>query len=80
MFNGMSNGMSGLQSLYLGNNQLTSVTTSDFNGIISTLTFLDLGYNQFASLPSNMFNGLDGLKTLNLNDNQISSIATGAFN
>ena len=52
-------------SLYLGDNQITSLESGDFQGL-SNLQSLDLQGNQITSLESGDFQGLSNLQTLDL--------------
>ena len=54
-----------LESLHLGNNSLTSLGNSAFNGLISLRT-LELNNNLLNTIPDNVFQGLSGLTSLNI--------------
>ncbi len=71
-------GLTGLQYLYLWDNQLASLPADVFNGLAG-LVILGLGDNQLANLPQGVFNGLTSLQGLGLDRNRLASLPAGAF-
>ncbi|XP_060679218.1 uncharacterized protein LOC132813702 isoform X2 [Hemiscyllium ocellatum] len=65
----------GLQTLYLADNGIRSVSASDFSGL-PNLQWLDLSRNRIAgdSLDSDAFRNLTRLRRLNLDGNRISRV------
>ena len=70
--------MTGLLSLRLNNNQLTSLPSNIFSGLTGLLS-LQLNNNQLTSLPSGIFSGLTNLQYLYLNNNQLTSLPSNIF-
>ena len=72
-------GLSSLQALDLGNNQLSTLPEGVFNGL-SSLQVLVLGANLQLSLADGVFNGLSSLQVLNLSfNNVLSTLPDGVF-
>ncbi len=63
-------GLTGLTRIFLGGNQLTTLSADIFSGL-SALTELRLQNNQLSTLPSGIFAGLTSLTTLNLSGNSL---------
>ena len=71
-------GLTGLTSLNLSNNEITTLPANIFSGL-SALETLRLDDNQLSTLPSGIFAGLTSLTTLNLSGNPLTSLPTGIF-
>ncbi len=67
-----------VQSLYLYNNQLTTIQQNAFAGL-TNLEFLELNNNQLTTIPTKAFAGLASLKLLYFGNNQLSTIQPNAF-
>src|SRR3990170_1719831 len=65
--------LSGLEKLYLHDNQLTSLPDELAN--LNYLYYLDLGKNKFSEFPTVLFS-LPKLEELDINTNQITSLPT----
>ncbi len=63
-------GLTGLTSLNLSNNEITTLSVDIFSGL-SALTTLRLDNNQLSTLPTGVFAGLTSLTTLNLSENPL---------
>ena len=63
-------GLTGLTSLNLSNNEITTLPADIFSGL-SALTTLRLDDNQLSSLPTGGFAGLTSLTTLDLSENPL---------
>lgn len=59
--------------------QIVSIASDAFTDIRKTVVHLDLSYNEFKSLPSNVFQGLEKLKVLNLGSNKLKTIDSNLF-
>ena len=70
--------LASLSTLYLENQNITSLKSGDFDGLIN-VTALRLNNNQLTSLPSDLFSELTSLSNLNLYNNQLSSLPDGIF-
>lgn len=70
--------MTGLQGLFLSNNQLISLPPDLFHGM-TRLQSLSLDNNQLTALPQGLFDGLSGLLALNLSHNQLCTLPPGLF-
>lgn len=68
----------GLQELYLDNNQLVTLPQSPFHAL-RTLQMLCLENNRIACLPEGLFQGLSALQTLRLDCNELVSLPEGLF-
>jgi len=66
-------------TLYLNNNEITSIESWTFNGL-SNLKTLSLTFNQIVSIENGDFNGLPNLEALYIYNNQIASIESWDFN
>ncbi|KAL4224905.1 Protein-hormone receptor [Mactra antiquata] len=71
-------GCSMLTSLYLGNNEITSIEGSQFLGL-SKLQDLILSFNKISYISDTAFIGLTDLRYLDLSFNRITVIHTNAF-
>ncbi len=71
-------GLTGLTSLNLDFNEITTLPANIFSGL-SALETLRLDDNQLSTLPSGIFAGLTSLTTLNLSGNPLTSLPTGIF-
>ena len=72
-------GLSSLNSLYLDNKQIRSISPNAFNGL-SKLCLLDLANNPLISLTdSSIFNGLNSLYDLKLQNCSITNINQNIF-
>ena len=71
-------GLTSLQELDLGINELTSLSLELFSGL-SSLQELDLSFNDLTSLPSGLFSGLTSLQELNLYGNELTTLPPGLF-
>ena len=71
-------GMSGLQAIDLGYNQLTELPEKIFENL-SNLQTLSLNANELTGLPERAFAGLPGLQTLNLRDNALTGLPAAVF-
>lgn len=73
-FDGMAdmNGITGLEDLYLNNNQLTTVPQLVFSKL-NNLWRLSLNDNNLETLPNGCFTGLKNLQELNLNNNNLTN-------
>ena len=71
-------GLSALATLYLNNNQLTSLPEKLFAGL-SSLKDLYLNNNQLESLPEKLFAGLSSLRQINLHTNRLESLPEKLF-
>ena len=67
-----------VQSLYLINNQLSTIPTNGFAGL-SKLTDLRLANNQLTTIQPDAFAGLTKLDYLDLGNNQLTTIQPDAF-
>ena len=63
-------GLTGLTSLNLSNNELTTLPVDIFSGL-SALETLRLDNNQLSTLPTGVFSGLTSLTTLDLSNNPL---------
>ena len=70
--------LSGITTLYLNNQNITSLKAGDFDDLIG-LEELRLNNNQLTTLPDGIFNNLTSLTDLNLYNNQLSSLPAGIF-
>ena len=68
--------MTALQTLYLNDNGLSSLSASVFSGL-TALKLLILHTNELESLPDGVFSGLTALQTLDLFNNELSSLPDG---
>ncbi|KAI8509775.1 hypothetical protein Bbelb_122030 [Branchiostoma belcheri] len=68
-----------LETLELGNNDMTDIQTGTFNPM-QQLKTLHLSGNKLTNLRSDMFTGLGNLETLELDNNDMTDIQTGTFN
>ena len=73
------NGMTGLTTLWLSQNLLSSVPATIFSGL-TALEWIQLGYNQLNSLDRLTFNGLTNLENIYLRNNRLSSLDKDTFN
>ena len=71
-------GLSGLQQLDLGHNQLTELPEMIFEGL-SNLQTLYLDANELTELLESAFAGLSSLQTLNLRDNSLPGLPDTVF-
>ena len=71
-------GLTGLQSLYLGYNQLTALPADIFSGL-ANLGGVRLTKNKLQALPSGVFAGLVNLDVLDLEYNELQTLPVGAF-
>ena len=71
-------GLTGLQSLYLGYNQLTALPADIFSGL-ANLGGLRLTKNKLQALPNGVFTGLVNLDVLDLEYNELQTLPVGAF-
>ena len=71
-------GLTALQGLYLGGNELGSLPAGVFSGL-TALQGLYLDNNDLTSLPAGVFSGLTALGQLNLSNNELSSLPDGIF-
>ncbi len=67
-----------VETLFLGNNQLTTIQPNAFAGL-TNLEDLRLYNNQLTIIPTNAFAGLPKLELLNLSNNQLTTIQPNAF-
>ena len=72
-------GLTSLQGLDLGDNQLISLPTGIFSDL-NSLTSLDLGGNDLASLSGSGLDGLASLQVLKLEGNSLASLPDEIFN
>ncbi len=63
-------GLTGLTTLNLSGNEITTLPADIFSGL-SALESLSLGINQLTTLPSGIFSGLRSLTSLNLSRNSL---------
>ena len=75
---GLFNGLSRLEDVFLGNNSLTRLPEKIFYGLAS-LRRLFLHNNKLEALPEAVFNGLSSLQVLDLNANSLSALPEGIF-
>ena len=75
---GVFNGLSGLEMLSLGYNDLTELPPDVFDGL-SNLRILDLEYNKLVSLPDGVFDDLSSLEELQLDGNALTELPDGIF-
>ena len=71
-------GLSNLQELYLGYNEISTLPVGIFSGL-SNLQYLDLSLNEISTLPLGIFSGLSNLQWLYLGYNEISTLPVGIF-
>ena len=71
--------LGGIARVPLNANDLTALPEGVFDGLGSTLTFLDLGDNDLRDIPSGVFDGLTGLRLLGLNGNDLVSLPPRIF-
>lgn len=71
-------GLTGLQYLYLGGNQLTTLPAGVFRGLTS-LEDLGLSENQLTTLQAGVFRDLTSLQILNLWGNKLTILPVGVF-
>ena len=71
-------GLTGLQSLYLGYNQLTALPADIFSGL-ANLGGVRLTKNKLQALPNGVFAGLVNLDVLDLEYNELQTLPVGAF-
>ena len=71
-------GLSALELLELGGNQLDTLRSDVFDGL-PKLWFLDLSNNRLSSLSAGAFNGLPALEHLVLGANRLSTLPEGVF-
>ncbi len=71
-------GLTGLITLNLHSNELTTLPADIFSGL-SALETLRLQNNQLSTFPTGVFSGLTSLTTLNLSNNPLTSLPTGIF-
>ena len=71
-------GLSGLRSLYLGDNELNEFPESLFAGL-SSLEYLVLAGNGLTDLPVRAFAGLSKLQVLRLDGNELTSLPASLF-
>ena len=67
-----------LKSLWLANNQITTIPNKVFSGL-SKLKTLDLRGNQISTLSKEAFSGLSKLETLDLYGNQLTELPKEVF-
>ena len=72
------NGLTSLQTLYLGNNSLSDLPQDLFDGLTS-LWDLGLNGNSLTSLHEDLFDGLTSLQTLRLARNSLTSLHPDLF-
>ena len=75
---GVFDGLSNLETLWLDGNNLSSLPEGVFDGL-SNLQELWLHGNNLSSLPEGVFDGLSNLETLRLDGNNLSSLPEGVF-
>ena len=68
----------GITSLYLNGQGITTLKVGDFDGLTS-LTELRLNGNQLTTLPEDIFDGLTALTTLYLYGNQLTTLPEDIF-
>ena len=71
-------GLSQLERLEIGNNQLRSLPAGLFDGLVS-LVNLDLKKTEMRTLPDGIFDGLDALTSLDLEFGELRTLPTGVF-
>ncbi len=71
-------GLTGLTSLRLPSNEITTLPADIFSGL-SALTILELDNNQLSTLPSGIFSGLTSLTTLDLSNNPLPASLPGSL-
>ena len=71
-------GLSGLEGLWLSDNELTGLPTDVFADL-SSLRILALGFNQLTELESGMFSDLPLLEGLGLSGNGFTTLSAGVF-
>ncbi|XP_066298939.1 carboxypeptidase N subunit 2-like [Branchiostoma lanceolatum] len=71
-------GLGNLKSLYLSQNQLTSLPAGIFAGL-SNVHYLSLSQNLLTNLTADIFEALDNLQYLYLSQNQLSSLPAEIF-
>ena len=71
-------GLTGLQELWLNENQLTTLPAGVFDGL-TNLSMLHLNGNQLTALPAGAFDRLTNLIMLSLNHNRLTALPDGAF-
>jgi Leucine-rich repeat (LRR) protein len=69
-------GLPRLHQLSLAGNKISSISSGDFSGGLSELTYLDLRDNQLVTIPSDAFILLGKLTTLYLGYNHILDISS----
>ena len=69
---GVFKNLTSLENLYLSYNQLESISLNEIH--LSSLKTLDLHYNQFVAVESNLFLGLSSIEVLDLSSNQIAKV------
>ncbi len=77
--NGDFAGLSGLVTLNLTGNPLTTLPAGVFDDL-SVLVTLDLSGNALTTLPADVFNDLSALETLSLSDNDLTTLPADVFN
>ena len=64
--------------LALDDKSIMSLKADDFAGLTS-VTLIDLGYNQLGALPGNLFSGLTKLQTLYIPESGVTTLPADAF-
>jgi len=75
---GLFQGLTKLQCLWLNNNQLMALPEGLFQGL-TTLWYLELNNNQLRALPEGLFQGLITLQYIELYNNHLSALPEGLF-
>lgn len=76
---GLFDELTGLEQLFLHNNEFVSLPTGVFGNDLEALHYLDLRQNDLVALPRESFENLPALSTLNLSGNKISTLSAGLF-
>ena len=77
---GVFSRLTNLRELYMTQIRLmTSLPVGVFGGL-STLTLLDLSWNQLTNLPVGVFNGLSAVTTIRLGMGNLETLPAGVFN
>ena len=75
---GLFQGLTKLQCLWLNNNQLRALPEGLFQGLI-TLQYIELYNNHLSALPEGLFQGLTALAAISLSRNKLSDLPEGLF-
>ena len=60
------------------NEGIASLKSGDFAGL-TNVTFLNIGTNDFTTLPANVFTGLTSVESIQMAQGELSSLGAGVF-